>query len=78
MLLRIKGKPWSEHILFRRLVFPIHQSLPLGISGLMVSGRENGLFLPEVSVEEAQKMSGHLQTFPEQALGGPSQESAWA
>lgn len=35
--LRRKGKPWSEHILFRRLVFPIHRSLPLGMSGLMVN-----------------------------------------
>lgn len=44
VLLRMKGKPWSEHILFRRLVFPIHQSLPLGISGLMVSWRRMGCF----------------------------------
>lgn len=39
--------------------------------------KENGLILPEVSVEEAQR-SGHLQTFPEQALDRPDQESAWA
>lgn len=65
------------HIL-QEASFPNTSEPPTRHIGAYGELKENGLFLPEVSVEEAQKMSGHLQTFPQQALGGPSQESAWA
>lgn len=63
-------KPWVRRDAPRELVFPGHQNLPLCVLRLAVNWRRVGWFLPEVSVEEAQQTSGHLQTLESRLTTG--------